>query len=60
MQRILGLLRDTWIFWVAFLLVALVCAWLVDIAFLAAIPISIFSITYFSAVRYDEHGRPKK
>ena len=60
MQRILGLLRDTWIFWTAFLLVAGICAIAVDIVFLAAIPISIFSIVYFSAIRYGDDGRPKK
>lgn len=60
MQRILGLLRDTWILWVSFLVVATICGLTVDIAFFAAYPISIFSIVYFSSVRYDEHGRPRK
>ena len=60
MQRILGLLRDTWWLWLGFLTVAMIGAIFVDWVFLAAIPITMVSITYFASVRYDEHGNPRK
>jgi hypothetical protein len=60
MNQILGLMRDTWMFWAGFLVVAVICGLTIDIAFFAAIPLSAITIAYFAAVRYDEHGRPKK
>ena len=60
MQRILGLLRDTWWVWLAFLTISIVGAIEIDIAFLAAVPISLITIAYFAAIRYDEHGKPKR
>jgi hypothetical protein len=60
MQRIKGLLRDTWWLWLAFLALALFGAKFVDLAFLAAIPICIVTLVYFASVRYDENGRPRK
>lgn len=59
MRQVAGLIRDTWKFWVAFLVVAIVCGLTIDLAFFAAIPISLITIVYFAAVRYDDEGRPK-
>jgi hypothetical protein len=60
MQRITGLLRDTWWLWLAFFSAAVLGASFVDIVFLAAIPICVVTMVYFASVRYDEHGRPRR
>jgi hypothetical protein len=59
MNRIKGLLRDTWWLWTIFLIVGAVGAIWIDWVFLAAFPISLATIAYFASVRYDDQGRPR-
>ncbi|WP_164103673.1 hypothetical protein [Candidatus Laterigemmans baculatus] len=60
MNRIKGLLRETWWLWTLFFVAIVVLSASVSSLFLFMAPALLVVFTYFAHVRYDEHGNPKE
>ena len=60
MNRLIGLMRDTWWLWLGLIAGGVLLGTLVDVILFASIPISIFSFLYFGFMRYDDDGNPKE
>ena len=60
MERIKGLLRETWWLWTLFAVMITVLGVTVSAMFFAMVPALIVVCVYFALVRYDEHGNPKE
>ncbi len=59
MKQLLGLWRDTWWLWTAFIVLTLVFSYVVGIFFLLLLPCLPVPFVYFAYNRYDEDGNEK-
>lgn len=60
MERIKGLLRETWWLWTIFFVAIAILSASVSGLFLFMYPALVVVCVYFAFVRYDEHGHPKE
>ncbi|MEM6690494.1 MAG: hypothetical protein AAF664_13760 [Planctomycetota bacterium] len=59
MKPLLGLFRDTWWLWLAFIILTCVFSVLVGRFFLLLLPCMPIPFAYFAFARYDENGEEK-
>ncbi len=59
MKQMLGLWRDTWWLWTAFVVLTLSFSFLIGIYFLLLLPCLPIPYVYFAFNRYDDEGNEK-
>jgi hypothetical protein len=59
MKQMLGLWRDTWWLWIAFVAMTIGFTFVLGIFFLLLLPCLPIPFVYFAFNRYDEHGNEK-
>jgi hypothetical protein len=59
MKRIIGLWRDTWWLWAAFVALTIAFSFIVGVFFLLLLPCLPVPFVYFAFNRYDEDGNEK-
>ena len=59
MNRIKGLLRDTWWLWIIFFVAGVLLTALVNLIFIVTFPILVFTLIYYATIRYDDDGNAR-